>query len=144
MEIETKELVAEIQRRYEDKAVVTPYKAMEMFTKNDREKEVECFWAVLLDASHKPMKKILITKGLLDKALIHPREVFRPAIKNNAAAIIIAHNHPSGRINPSSQDREVTTRMIRAGELIGIPVLDHLIISAVGYYSFEEEREMRS
>ena len=83
-----------------------------------------------------------VGKGLVDRSLVHPREVFRPAIADNAAAIALAHNHPSGNLNPSDADRNVTGRIKRAGTLIGISLLDHIIVARDGYYSFLEHQEI--
>ena len=76
-----------------------------------------------------------MTRGILDASLIHPREVFRPAILERAAAIILVHNHPSGDPSPSSEDRAVTSQMIQAGRSIGIAVLDHVIVADGGWAS---------
>ncbi|MCM3032883.1 MULTISPECIES: JAB domain-containing protein [unclassified Niallia] len=77
--------------------------------------------------------------GSLDASIIHPREVMKTAILNNSASIIIAHNHPSGMVEPSREDIEVTKRMVQAGDILGIPLLDHLIVNDEGkYYSLKE------
>jgi DNA repair protein RadC len=82
-----------------------------------------------------------VSRGTLDAALVHPREVFKPAVLTNAAALVIAHNHPSGDPTPSADDRLITDRLLRAAEIMGIPVLDHIIIGSAGrYYSFHESR----
>ena len=90
---------------------------------------------ITLDGARRLIKKHEISKGTLTSSLIHPREVFSPAIEDRAASIIIAHNHPSGVLSISDQDREVTKRLQDAGELLGIPLDDHLIISENGYIS---------
>lgn len=79
-----------------------------------------------------------ISHGDLSTSLVHPREVFKRAFLNNAAAIILAHNHPSGSLNPSESDNAVTERLKAAGELLGVSVLDHIIISRTGYFSFKD------
>ncbi len=101
-------------------------------------KSKEHFFVLTLDAKHSVIRTLIISIGLVNKTIVHPREVFRPAIKDNACAIIIAHNHPSGSLDPSHEDKELTTRLVKAGELLGIPVLDQLIISKKGYLSFLE------
>lgn len=98
----------------------------------------EHFIVISLDGAHKPIKTHTVTKGLVNKTLIHPREVYRAAIKDNAVALIIAHNHPSGSVEPSMEDIEITKRLKDAGEVMGIPILDHLIIGKYGSYSFVE------
>lgn len=100
--------------------------------------KVESFYAVLLDGAHQILAVKLITRGLTNRTMVHPREVFRPAIEGNAVALIAVHNHPSGFNTASPEDIEVTHRLHEAGELLGIPLLDHLIISRTGYFSFTE------
>lgn len=101
-------------------------------------KKQEHFIAVFLDSSNNVIKSKVITIGLLNKSQIHPREIFNPAIKLSCASIIIAHNHPSGNITPSNEDLSVTKRIVEAGEIIGIHVIDHLIVTREKYYSFLE------
>jgi DNA repair protein RadC len=107
--------------------------------KNIQKKSVETFEVVMLDGAHNIIGKKIVTSGILNRTLVHPREIFREAIKKNAAAIIAGHNHPSGTVEPSAEDWEITKRLKEAGEIIGIPVLDHIIISKQGYYSFLED-----
>jgi len=90
--------------------------------------EVEHFGIIILDGSHKIEKIVVVTKGILSKTIVHPREIFRTAIKENAAAIILFHNHPSGSLTPSPEDFEITKKLVESGEIIGIPVIDHVII----------------
>jgi DNA repair protein RadC len=98
----------------------------------------EEFHLLLLNTQHRIMRELLVTRGTLDTSLVHPREVFRAAIAENAAALILVHNHPSGDPVPSPQDQEVTHQLVRAGQLIGIPVLDHIVIGDTRYVSFVE------
>ncbi|MBT4285856.1 MAG: JAB domain-containing protein, partial [Deltaproteobacteria bacterium] len=84
----------------------------------------------------------VISIGILNKSLVHPREVFVPALERRAAAIVLCHCHPSGDPKPSTQDKEITKRLVEVGKLIGINVLDHLIIGDNGYYSFVDEDVM--
>jgi DNA repair protein RadC len=99
----------------------------------------ERFYAILLDSKNRVMTNLRISEGSLGASLVHPREAFRPAIREAAAAVIFLHNHPSGDPSPSSEDRQVTGRLRDAGELLGIPVLDHVIVAADGYYSFADD-----
>jgi DNA repair protein RadC len=89
----------------------------------------EEFHIVTLDTKHQPLATHRITVGTLDASLVHPREVFRPAIRDAAAAVLLVHNHPSGDPTPSREDRQVTDRLTEAGKLIGIQVLDHIIVA---------------
>jgi DNA repair protein RadC len=98
----------------------------------------ERFYALLLDSKNRVMTNLRISEGSLGASLVHPREAFRPAIREAAAAVIFLHNHPSGDPSPSSEDRQVTGRLRAAGELLGIPMLDHVIVAANGYYSFSD------
>jgi DNA repair protein RadC len=100
----------------------------------------EHFIAILLNGIHEVIKTVVISKGLVNRSLVHPREVFAPAITERATAIIIVHNHPSGSVDSSSEDRDITKRLVEAGEILGISVLDHLIIGKAGkYLSFVEQ-----
>ena len=90
----------------------------------------EAFAVLALDAGNKPIGPAkIVTLGLLDQNQVHPREVFADALKDRAAAIIVAHNHPSGNPDPSPEDIALTKRLSRAGEILGIGVLDHLILT---------------
>lgn len=101
-------------------------------------KTQEHFLVITLDTAQQVIKVHLVSMGILNRTLIHPREVFVRAIKDNAAAIIACHNHPSGQLQPSPEDRDVTQRLKQAGELIGIPLLDHLVISKAGFVSLKD------
>ena len=92
--------------------------------------EVECFVALLLNTRRRVKGHVLVSTGTLDTLLVHPREVFRPAIIAAASALVIMHNHPSGEANPSEADIKVTRDLIRAGQLLKIEVLDHVIMGA--------------
>lgn len=85
-------------------------------------------WVVTLDTKLKPIGLHHVTTGTLDASMVHPREVFRNAFLVNAAAILLVHNHPSGDVSPSRQDHEVTDRIKKCGEMLGVSCLDHLII----------------
>ncbi|RMH19699.1 MAG: hypothetical protein D6701_04630, partial [Gemmatimonadetes bacterium] len=93
----------------------------------------EEFHALLLDTQHRVLREVRVTRGILDASLIHPREVFREAIVEGAAALILVHNHPSGDPQPSAEDRAVTRQLRSAGETLGIPVLDHVVVAAGGW-----------
>lgn len=90
----------------------------------------ECSVVFLLNTKNRLIAAEVISVGILDGSLIHPREVFKAAVWAGAASIIVAHNHPSGDTTPSVQDREVTTRLREAGKLLGIPLTDHVIVGA--------------
>jgi DNA repair protein RadC len=101
-------------------------------------KRTEHFLVLTLSAVHEVIGIRIVSIGTLNSSPVHPREVFWWAIRDNAQSVIVAHNHPSGICDPSAEDREMTVRLGEAGKLMGIEVLDHIIFSARGYYSFQE------
>jgi DNA repair protein RadC len=97
----------------------------------------ENFVVVLLNTKNEVIETSTVSVGTLDASLVHPREVFKPAVRASAASVILAHNHPSGMVEPSREDREVTRRLGEAAGVLGIEVLDHVIVGD-GYYSMKE------
>ena len=97
----------------------------------------ENFVVVLLNTKNEVIGTPLVSVGTLSASLVHPREVFKPAIRASAASVVLAHNHPSGKVEPSLEDREVTRRLGESAEILGIEVLDHVIVGD-GYYSMKE------
>ena len=100
---------------------------------------VEQFGVMLLDAKHRVLRTTVLSVGTLDASIVHPREVFREAIAGGAAAIVLFHNHPSGDPEPSREDTRLTERLIAAGVLMGIDVIDHLILGDARYFSYREK-----
>jgi DNA repair protein RadC len=98
----------------------------------------EHFLILCLNARRQLVHHETVSIGTLSASLVHPREVFSPAISHAAAAVVAVHNHPSGDPTPSAEDRDVTRRLQRAGELLGIPLADHVIVSESGFFSFRE------
>lgn len=98
----------------------------------------ESLVVVMLNGAHEVLGTFVATVGLLNRTIVHPREVYAPAIKERAAAIAIAHNHPSGNVTPSEEDKDVTIRIKKAGDILGIKLLDHLVFTDEKYYSFLE------
>jgi len=101
--------------------------------------EHEVFYALLLDGKNRAHGEVLVSEGSLTAALVHPREVFAPAIRAAAAALILVHNHPSGDPTPSAEDRAITERLRQVGELVGIRVLDHVVVGRGSYASMADE-----
>jgi len=99
----------------------------------------ETFQVLTLSQKHTLIDRHLVSLGSLTASLVHPREVFRRAIHDSAAAVILIHNHPSGDPTPSREDRDITRRLKEAGDLLGIPVLDHVIVGRGRYASLAEE-----
>ena len=104
------------------------------YAMNDKEH----FLAVTLNGGHNIIQIHVVSVGTTNRTIIHPREVFGEAIRENATAIILCHNHPSGHTYPSPEDIETTNNLIEASKIIGIPVLDHIIIDCNSYFSFKE------
>jgi DNA repair protein RadC len=107
-------------------------------------KPVEQFGVILLDTKHRVLRVSLLSVGTLDASIVHPREVFREAASGGAAAIIVFHNHPSGDPKPSPDDLTLTRRLIRAGEMMGIDVLDHVIIAENRFHSLRDAGDLNS
>ncbi len=99
----------------------------------------EVFRVLLLTTRNHVFRKLNVSKGSLSSALVHPRDVFRAAVRLNAAAVILVHNHPSGVAKPSKEDEVITTRIQQAGSLLGIEVLDHIIMAKAGCISMREQ-----
>ncbi len=116
----------------------SPEKVHELLSIDLRDRKKEVFVLLMLDGKNRLIERVDVSEGTLTSSLVHPREVFRPAIRASAAAVIFAHNHPSGDPVPSSEDIEITERLVDVGELVGIPVIDHVIIGGNDYRSFDE------
>lgn len=130
------------KRLYQEKIVKEVYLASPEDVAKEvahiRENKKENFIALYLDARNRLIHKETISIGTLNASLVHPREVFEPALTHHAAAIIVAHNHPSGDPEPSKDDREITKRLVEAGKILGIEVTDHLIVAGDTFMSFKE------
>jgi DNA repair protein RadC len=107
--------------------------------KDIRDHKKEHFVIFFLNTRNQEIQREIISVGTLNASIIHPREVFEPAISNLASHVIIAHNHPSGSIEPSMEDIELTKRLQEAGKIIGIEIIDHVIVSRSGFLSFKEK-----
>jgi len=107
--------------------------------KNIRDNKKEHFVIFYLDSRNQEIKREIISIGSLNTSLVHPREVFEPAVRNLAAQIILAHNHPSGDPEPSEDDITITKRLVEAGKIMGIEVVDHIIVVKNGFLSFKEK-----
>ncbi len=119
--------------------IQSPLDVQRHFGPRLRECQRESFHVLLLDGRQRLIGLEAVSVGTLTASLVHPREVFREAIRRAAAAMLLVHNHPSGDPGPSIEDRDVTRRLQAAGELLGIRVLDHVIVAEGGYYSFREQ-----
>lgn len=99
----------------------------------------ELFCVLLLDVKNRPIRKAIVSIGTKQETIIHPREVFRSAIRSGASSILLLHNHPSGDPSPSPEDIRVTKRLVMAGKILNIPVLDHVVVADQSYVSFKEK-----
>ncbi len=104
----------------------------------------EEFWIICLSRNNEVLKCKRISEGGMHATVVDPKKVFNEALQERAAALIVAHNHPSGNLQPSSEDLRLTKRLVESGRIIDCPVLDHLIVSSRGYYSFADEQQMES
>lgn len=106
------------------------------------EEDREAFAAILLDAKLKPIGSYIVSTGILNQSLVHPREVYKKAIVASAHKIMLMHNHPSGDTNPSREDEMITKRLVEVGKIVGIEVLDHIIIGSDDFYSFKKNGKL--
>jgi len=113
-----------------------PEDVAHLFQDRLRDLQVEEFHLLALDSQSQVLREVLVTRGLLNSSLVHPREVFRAAIAEAAAGIIVVHNHPSGDPTPSAEDRAVTQQLAAAGRLLDLPLYDHVIIAGDRFMSF--------
>lgn len=118
-------------------SIRSPENAAALVMEEMRHLDREHFWALLLNTKNQVLARETISIGTLNSSAIHPRELFKAAIRRSAAAVILVHNHPSGDPTPSQQDIEVTRRLVDAGNIIGISVLDHLVIGDNKFTSFK-------
>lgn len=119
-------------------AIVSPRAVFEALSDELAGLEREAFVVLLLDGKHRLRRSEIVSLGTLTTSLVHPREVFRPAIVGAAAAIVVAHNHPSGDPEPSAEDLAVTRRLLRSGHLLGVPLLDHVVLGDQRWVSLRE------
>ena len=134
----------ELSRRLvfcEKKKIIYPSDLMYLLC-NYADRQQEYFICLYLNGAHELISRKVISVGIINQALVHPREVFAYAIEMRATGIILAHNHPSSNLLPSTEDEQVTNRIVEAGSILGIQVIDHVIFSADAYYSFSEHKKI--
>lgn len=120
----------------------SPTEVVDFFSAELADIKVEKFIGVFLNTKNEVINWEVISIGSLNASIVHPREVFNRAIRRNAASFIAVHNHPSGHITPSKEDLNITKRLYEVGQLVGIPLIDHIIIAKDNYYSFKEENQL--
>ena len=138
-------LAMDLSRRFaellpgERESITNPRKAANLFMEELRYKKKEHFNVLLLGTKNHVISKEEIFVGCLNASIVHPREIFAVALRKSAASVILVHNHPSGDPSPSREDLEVTRRLVDAGNILGIPVRDHIIIGDGCFFSFKEK-----
>ncbi|HEF0100502.1 RadC family protein [Citrobacter sp. FDAARGOS_156] len=136
--------IAELARRYydvrviEERSILSPEMAREFLQSQLSQEEREIFLVIFMDSQHQVIKHSKLFSGTLSHVEVHPREIVREAIKMNASAVILAHNHPSGCAEPSKADKLITERVVKCCQFMDIRVLDHLVIGRGEYVSFAE------
>lgn len=137
--------MSELGKRYNQeknsiKKITCAGDVFKLFHARLKDKKQEHFYLIMLDTKNSIIGEQLISKGVLDASIIDPREVFKPSIRNSASRVILIHNHPSGDSSPSLEDERVTEKLIEAGDLLGIKVLDHVIIGNSSHWSWKESK----
>ena len=132
-------MIKEASFLYQTRTISSPKDAYEMIKEQLEGLDREQFIIACLNTKNEPTNITVVSVGSLNKAIVHPREVFKTAILSNAASIMAFHNHPSGETTPSQQDIQLTNRLYEAGELLGIKLLDHLIIGDGSFTSLKEK-----
>ncbi len=125
---------------FANKKITSPLDVAEIFIPILRDDNKEKFIVVCLNSANKIIKYEIISVGNLNSSVVHPREVYKVAIDNSSASIILIHNHPSGNPEPSNEDIRITKKIVETGKIMDIPVFDHLIIAGETYTSFVEKR----
>ena len=132
------ELVRERRKKLKAKKVCSPEEAARVVRDYLREPDREVFVILALSTKNEVIGINTVSIGTLDASLVHPREVYKPAILLNASSVIVAHNHPSGDPTPSREDRDVSNRLFEAGKILGVDLLDHIVVVAEGYASLKQ------
>ena len=139
IQIVSVQMIREKSLYYDFKAIKSPYDAYKIFSNFIGNADRELFAVACLNTKNEVANLSVVHMGSLNASIVHPREVFKTAILSNSASIVCAHNHPSGHPEPSREDIEVTKRLVEAGRILGIELLDHIIIGEDKYYSLKEE-----
>ncbi len=138
--------MAELGKRYSQaknpiNKITQAKDVFDLFHNRLKNEKQEHFYIVMLNTKNHIIGEQLISRGILDASIIHPREIFKEAIKNSSSKILVVHNHPSGDPTPSKEDIEVTKKLIEIGEMINIHVLDHVIVGNEGFWSWIEKKK---
>jgi DNA repair protein RadC len=129
-------------RRKRRTSIEGPSSAVALLRPLVRDADREAFYGVYLDTRNQVLAVEMISLGSLNASIVHPREVFKPAFRLSAASLLVVHNHPSGDPDPSEDDLAITRRLQEAGEVLGIPLLDHVILGKADYFSLKEDGQL--
>lgn len=127
-------------RWFSDKKITSPQDVADIFIPMLRDEIKENFIVVCLSSANKIIRYVTVSVGNLNSSVVHPREIFKAAIENDSASIILIHNHPSGNPEPSNEDISITKKVVESGKIMDIPVFDHIIVAGNGFTSFVEKR----
>ena len=127
-----------VEATFRDK-IKSSHDAYDIFRSVLNDKPYEEFWVLLLNRANKIIRKVMISEGGISGTVVDPKKIFKIALDSHASSIILGHNHPSGQLSPSDADSKITKKLVEAGKLLEIAVLDHLIIGESGFYSFADE-----
>lgn len=133
------QMIKESSLRYQYRKISNPEDVKPLVIQFIGDKDREHFGVICLDTKNQPTHIMTVSIGTLNSSMVHPREVFKAAILSNSASVILFHNHPSGNPEPSITDNEITRRLVEAGEIIGIKVIDHVIIGDDKFLSMKEK-----
>ncbi|WP_228417038.1 RadC family protein [Terrisporobacter hibernicus] len=135
-------MIKESSIKYENRKINNPWDGFKLLRDMLEDCDRENMVVVCLNTKNEPINISVVSVGTLNSSLVHPREIFKTAILSNSNKILIAHNHPSGKVDPSNEDNKITKRLKESGELLGIEVLDHLIIGDGLYFSYKENMKI--
>ena len=135
-------MIKESSIKYENRKINNPWDGFKLLRDMLEDCDRENMVVVCLNTKNEPINISVVSVWTLNSSLVHPREIFKTAILSNSNKILIAHNHPSGKVEPSNEDDKITKRLKEAGELLGIEVLDHLIIGDGLYFSYKENMKI--
>ena len=138
MDIITLKIVRESSLLYKPRTIRGPEDAFELVRNTLEDADREMFTVIYLNTKNEPTAIHTVSVGTLNSSLVHPREVFKAAVMVNAASLILAHNHPSSDVQPSREDIEITRRLVEAGNVLGIQILDHIIVGSGRYRSLKD------
>ena len=130
------------RRRTTRETIQSPRAAADLLRPLVRDQDREAFYGVYLDTRNHVLAVEMISLGSLNASIVHPREVFKPALRLSAASLLVVHNHPSGDPDPSEDDLAITRRLREVGEVLGIPLIDHVILGKADYFSLKEDGQL--